>query len=148
MSKGIVDVYLNKKTKNIVKNVGILTNNIEIPVKRKITIFEQSINSFYENFVFSKMNIDTLLDDYRVFFEKYHIKNTMMQEVLISMFDEALDYAVVIKSETFSEIVIYVAKLFVIMIGLEEITNSILNKNINYTKAMDYLNRKCRSLYT
>src|SRR5574344_835180 len=122
MSKGIVDVYLNKKTKNIVKNVGILTNNIEIPVKRKITIFEQSINSFYE---------------------KYHIKNTMMQEVLISMFDEALDYAVVIKSETFSEIVIYVAKLFVIMIGLEEITNSILNKNINYTKAMDYLNRKC-----
>ncbi len=143
----IADVFLKQKAKCILKNVDILIRDEVVPYPKEMEEFEIVIDKFYQDFFFGHRNIDKALEEYTDIFLKYDVDSIVPKRMLLLIFENVVDYLDLIDNEKLFNWYYLVAKLILLNIALEEYSNSLTEKSIDYEDIIKIFEVKNKSIF-
>lgn len=143
----LANVFLKQKAKCILKNVDVLISHELKPYPKDIECFEVCIDKFYEYFIFSRRDITNALNEYEDIFNKYDVDNIVMKRMLLIIFENVVDYLDIINNPVEFEWYYLVAKMMLLCIMLEELTNSLTVPKVDYYTAIKLLEKKNSYLF-
>ena len=143
----IADVFLKQKAKCILKNVDILIRDEVVPYPKEMEEFEIVIDKFYQEFFFGHRNIDKAIEEYTDIFLKYDVDSIVPKRMLLLIFENVVDYLDLIDNEKLFNWYYLVAKLILLNIALEEYSNSLTEKSIDYEDIIKIFEVKNKSIF-
>lgn len=138
----LANVFLKQKAKCILKNVDVLISKELKPYPKNIEDFEICVDKFYEYFIFGKRDITNALNEYEDIFNKYDVDNIVIKRMLLIFFETVVDYLDIINNPVEFEWYYLVAKMMLLCIMLEELTNSLTVPKVDYYTAIKILEKK------
>lgn len=143
----LANVFLKQKAKCILRNVDILVSKELKPYPKDIECFEICIDKFYEYFIFGRRDITNALNEYEDIFNKYDVDNIVIKRMLLLIFENVIDYLDIINNPVEFEWYYLVAKMMLLCIMLEELTNSLTVPKVDYYTAIKLLEKKNSYLF-
>lgn len=143
----LANVFLKQKAKCILRNVDILVSKELKPYPKDIECFEICVDKFYEYFIFGRRDITNTLNEYEDIFNKYDVDNIVIKRMLLLIFENVVDYLDIINNPVEFEWYYLVAKMMLLCIMLEELTNSLTVPKVDYYTAIKLLEKKNSYLF-